>query len=122
MSAPRTLAGIVAALRAEIPPDHLRTHSLFHLRAALRIAREFGTIEAAPDLDEDPADPKAAFLFGVRVVEDRRVPLGVVAGMVRERATPELAGSIRAAWTGAVAPDHAGTARGFMDRAAVIAT
>lgn len=116
MSAPLTLAGLVARLRAEDPPCQIRTHSLFHLRAALRGAQEFGTIENAPTLEEVPGDMTRATLCGVPVVEDHRIAVGVVVVMVREILAGEIHGKRLPERTAAIAGVYAPSARGFADR------
>jgi len=111
MSAPLTLAGLVARLRSEYPPDQISTHSLFHLRAALRVAAEFGTIENAPTLEDDPRAPTRGRLCGVLVVQDTCVPLGVAATMISDAGR-----NLHPHRTAALADRYASTARGFADR------
>lgn len=120
MSAPLTLAGLVAQLRAETPPDQIRTHSIFHLRAALRVAREFHTIPSAPFFEDHPGGPRRGTLCGVPVVEDPCVALGVVALMRRAGAENGSRGVLVADRTAALSGAHARAARAFASRMAFL--
>ncbi len=120
MSAPLTLAGLVARLHSETPPDQIRTHSIFHLRAALRVAREFHTLPGAPVIEDHPRDPRRATLCGVPVIEDPRVALGVVALLRREGAEEGRVGVLVAERTAAISSGSARAARAFASRMAFL--
>lgn len=81
---PLSLGGLVFRIRKG-RPTALRTHSLFRLRAALRRLDATGVDLLAGDewLAPDPEDLSRATLLGVPVIEDARVPPGVVVVMLR---------------------------------------
>lgn len=121
---PLTLEGLVERARSA-KAFEIRTHSLFQLRAALRRSPVLACRRAETALEYDERRPLRATLWGVRVVQDPRIPVGVAVCMKRTPSVRNLdgvviPGGVRPVVTAALSSLSASSARRFADRMAFL--